>query len=285
MAVRRTYRGWDGCQGRPTTLFRFSCRQSLPGVEGDSPIFADTKIGTVPGQQRSDTSAVIAIWLLQPSPYPYPSPSEPVARGQVVAYTVEILPVAIRTAGAIVGPPREHIMSERKPLTRGQWFALAAAFLGWMFDGVELGLMPLVSRPALKNILQVNDDSVVARYHGPLIACFLLGAACGGFAFGWLGDKIGRVRAMTLSILTYSIFTGCGYFATQPWHLWAVLLPCRAGNGRPMVAGRGAGHGVLAGEGPPAARRRDRRSIERRIPGALPSWDFVFPSLPTIGDG
>ena len=38
--------------------------------------------------------------------------------------------------------------------------------------------------------------------------CFLVGAATGGVVFGWLGDRIGRVRAMSLSILTYAIFTG-----------------------------------------------------------------------------
>src|SRR5690606_33580810 len=36
----------------------------------------------------------------------------------------------------------------------------------------------------------------------------------GGVVFGWLGDRIGRVRAMTLSVLTYAAFTGlCGVVA------------------------------------------------------------------------
>ena len=180
--------------------------------------------------------------------------------------------------------PREHIMGERKPLTRGQWFALAAAFLGWMFDGVELGLIPLVSRPALKNILQVTEDSVVARYHGPLIACFLLGAACGGLAYGWLGDKIGRVRAMTFSILTYSIFTGCGYFATQPWHLWLFFFLAALGMGGQWSLGV-----ALVMESWPEKARPLLSGVigEHRTSGswALPSWDFVFPLRPTIGDG
>src|SRR5262249_13850426 len=38
-----------------------------------------------------------------------------------------------------------------------------------------------------------------------------VGAATGGVLFGWLGDRLGRVRAMTLSVLAYAIFTGlCG---------------------------------------------------------------------------
>ena len=122
-------------------------------------------------------------------------------------------------------------MSESKGLSRGQWFALAAAFLGWMFDGVVLGLLPLVSRPALKDILNINDDAMVGLLHGRLVACFLVGAACGGLLFGWLGDKVGRVRAMIFSILAYSLFTGCGYFATQPWHLGLFFFLAALGLG------------------------------------------------------
>jgi MFS family permease len=116
-------------------------------------------------------------------------------------------------------------------LTRGQWFALAAAFLGWMFDGVEMGLTPIVSRSALQDLLNVTSDSLTGPWNGRILACFLLGAACGGLAFGWLGDKIGRVRAMILSILTYSLFMGCGYFAAAPWHLAVLLFISALGMG------------------------------------------------------
>src|SRR5438552_7599147 len=48
-------------------------------------------------------------------------------------------------------------------------------------------------------------------WNGLTIAGFLIGAATGGVLFGWLGDRLGRVRAMTLSVLTYAIFSGlCG---------------------------------------------------------------------------
>lgn len=122
-------------------------------------------------------------------------------------------------------------MSETKSLNRGQWFALIAAFLGWMFDGVEIGLFPLVARPGLKDLLGVTDDKQIAFWTSIILACFLLGAAGGGFAFGWLGDKIGRVRTMVLSVLTYSIFMGCGYFATQAWHLGLFLFISALGMG------------------------------------------------------
>jgi len=102
-----------------------------------------------------------------------------------------------------------------------QWMVCGAAFLGWLFDGFEMGLFPIVARPALMDMFagQGEVDAYVGQWMGWITAVFLLGAAAGGFLFGFLGDRLGRVKAMTLSILTYSIFTGMGYFAQSPWDL------------------------------------------------------------------
>jgi MFS transporter, SHS family, sialic acid transporter len=99
---------------------------------------------------------------------------------------------------------------------------LLAAFLGWMFDGMEMGIFPLVAGPALKEMGAVAGlvggdlDNFKNYWMGIVTAAFLLGAAAGGLLFGWLGDKIGRVRAMTWSIIFYSGFTGLCYFAGNP---------------------------------------------------------------------
>src|SRR5436309_1659332 len=110
--------------------------------------------------------------------------------------------------------------------TRAQWLVLAAAFLGWMFDGLEMGIFPLVARPALQSMMPasaaVAPDQFVGLWMSRITALFLVGAAGGGMVFGWLGDRLGRVRAMTLSILTYSVFSGVCFFAREPWHLGAL---------------------------------------------------------------
>jgi SHS family sialic acid transporter-like MFS transporter len=142
---------------------------------------------------------------------------------------------------------------------RGRWLVLLAAFLGWGFDGLEQGIFPLIGRPALleffNHLPQPLRDKSVAAWFGYVTACWLLGAACGGLIFGWLGDRIGRVRAMALSVLVYSLFTGLGYFAQAPWHLaslrfvaalgmggeWslgvALVMECWPQNRRPLLAG------------------------------------------------
>lgn len=98
---------------------------------------------------------------------------------------------------------------------RGQWMALAAAILGWLFDGLEMGLFPLVARPALLDLLGTSNEGRIGQWIGIMTAGFLVGAATGGVLFGWLGDRIGRVRAMMLSVLAYALFTGlCGFAQT-----------------------------------------------------------------------
>ncbi len=146
------------------------------------------------------------------------------------------------------------------PSTRvkgSHFVVLLAAFLGWLFDGFEMGLFPIVARPALQSMVADTQelDAFVGQWMGYITALFLIGAALGGLAFGWLGDRIGRVRAMSISILTYSLFTALGYFAQEPWHLggfrflaalgmggeWslgvALVMECWPERFRPLMAG------------------------------------------------
>src|SRR4051794_22483127 len=77
----------------------------------------------------------------------------------------------------------------------GAWMALIAALLGWMFDGGERGVFSLVGRPAMMDLLGTSDAGQVGLWFNVIMASFLVGAATGGVVFGWLGDRIGRVRA------------------------------------------------------------------------------------------
>jgi MFS family permease len=130
--------------------------------------------------------------------------------------------------------------------------ALTAALLGWMFDGFEMGIFPLVARPALVDVLDLSADArlaaasptsdagqeahkrvdaAVGLWFGRITAAFLLGAALGGWAFGWLGDRLGRVRAMVLSVLTYALFTGLCGLAQGPWQLAGLRFLAALGMG------------------------------------------------------
>ena len=122
--------------------------------------------------------------------------------------------------------------SDAQRLARGSWPVLLASFLGWLFDGYELGLFSLLARPALRSMLGVTSgDGEIGKWMGTITACFLVGAAFGGVVFGWLGDRIGRVRAMSLSILVYSLVSGLGYFAQTPGELGIIRFVSALGMG------------------------------------------------------
>ncbi len=116
-------------------------------------------------------------------------------------------------------------------MKHGQWAALIAAFLGWMFDGFEIGLFPLIAQPALKDMLPGAPEAVIGNWIGVMTAAFLVGAATGGVVFGWLGDRLGRVRAMALSILTYALFSGACGLVTAPWQLFLFRFLASLGMG------------------------------------------------------
>lgn len=121
----------------------------------------------------------------------------------------------------------------------GKWLALAAALLGWLFDGFEMGMFPLVGTNALHELLASNGvtSTAVNSWFAVIMAMFLIGAATGGVLFGWLGDRLGRVRAMSLSILTYALFTGLCGFATQAWHIAVLRFIASLGMGGEWALG------------------------------------------------
>lgn len=120
---------------------------------------------------------------------------------------------------------------EKTTVGRGAYLALTAALLGWMFDGAEMGVFSLVSRPAVKDLLGQQSEQEITQWIGVITGLFLVGAATGGVLFGWLGDRIGRVRAMTLSVLTYAIFTSlCGVVKT-PMQLGVLRFIASLGMG------------------------------------------------------
>lgn len=115
--------------------------------------------------------------------------------------------------------------------------AFIAAFLGWMFDGVEMGLFPLVATPAIEAMLGPEHLSAKMPWITGITAAFLIGAAAGGILFGWLGDRIGRVKAMSLSVLTYSFFSGLCGFSQTPWDLGMLRFMAALGMGGEWALG------------------------------------------------
>jgi len=107
-----------------------------------------------------------------------------------------------------------------RAISRQQWRALFAAQLGWMLDAMDVMLYAF----ALDAIRE--EFSLTSAQAGALVSVTLVASAAGGILFGVLADRIGRVRALMLSILSYSLFTSFTATAGTVMQLtfWRVLV-------------------------------------------------------------
>ena len=113
-------------------------------------------------------------------------------------------------------------------LRHRQRLMLAAAFLAWMFAGMENALFVLIHRQMMLDLLGPGTaEKLVTQWFAWNQAAFMLGAAAGGWLFGWLGDRAGRTRAMGWSVVCYSSLTLVAWFVTEPHLMWTVrFLAC-----------------------------------------------------------
>lgn len=103
---------------------------------------------------------------------------------------------------------------------RRAWRALFAAQLGWMLDAMDFLLFTFAIVPIQK------EFGFSSATMGGLTSVALIAGAIGGIGFGRLADRIGRVRAMTWSILLYSAATAGLATAQNLWQLvaWRALV-------------------------------------------------------------
>ncbi|MBL9172127.1 MAG: MFS transporter [Verrucomicrobiales bacterium] len=164
---------------------------------------------------------------------------------------------------------------------------LVVCFLALVFDGVELGLMPVASLSVSRSLLGAEFTPMLGGdWFARFTAALMLGAAIGGILLGSLGDRIGRARAMGVSILFYSAFAALGaWVETQKQMLvlrflvglgvgglWpngiALVSECWPGARRPLVSGAmmaGLNAGILM-----------LSQLARAWPVTPDSWRWIF---------
>ncbi len=123
-------------------------------------------------------------------------------------------------------------------LSRYHWFVLMVAAIGWMFDTMAQQLFSIARAPAIFDLLGGHaPQAQVNEYAGYATMVFMVGWSFGGILFGVLGDRLGRVKTMMLTILCYTIFTGLGLFATSVWDFCAYRFLCGLGVGGQFAVG------------------------------------------------
>lgn len=126
-----------------------------------------------------------------------------------------------------------------RELSPQQWKSGIAAWLGWLFDGLDMHLYTLVAAPFVMQLVQAGSvaDKAVKDRSSLIQAAFLIGWALGGGFFGRLGDRLGRSRALSLTILTYAVFTGLSSVAQTWWQLMIFRFLAALGIGGEWAVG------------------------------------------------
>jgi MFS family permease len=122
-------------------------------------------------------------------------------------------------------------------MTGYHWWVLLVATLGWLFDSMDQRLFVLARTPALRELLPGIEEAERTVFGGYATAVFILGWATGGLVFGLFGDRAGRTRTMTVTILLYSLFTGLSALALGWWDFVLYRFLCGMGIGGEYAAG------------------------------------------------
>jgi len=99
-----------------------------------------------------------------------------------------------------------------RDLTPYHWFVFTVASLAWLFDCLDQQLFILARNSAMQSLLPAGIDAKL--YGGYATSIFVAGWAMGGLIFGSLGDRFGRAKMLTLTVLIYSVCTGLSAFST-----------------------------------------------------------------------
>ena len=139
-------------------------------------------------------------------------------------------------------------------LTPNQIKGFWAAWGGWTLDGMDAFIYALVLAPALAQLLPQSGIPVtpgnVGYYGSVLQALFLFGWGL-SMVWGPIADRFGRVRALVLTILFYSVFTFLCGVVTTIWQLAVLRVLCGIGLGGEQPMG-----GTFVAEEWPEDRRK-----------------------------
>ncbi len=154
-----------------------------------------------------------------------------------------------------------------KLLNRYHWFVFIVCCLAWDMDCLDQQLFVLARVPAMTDLVApvAPDDGRLSDFSGKLrehaeaegkptptqeqaitalrnadvqksggyaTSIFMLGWAVGGIAFGVMGDRLGRVKTLMLTILLYALFTGLSALSagTLDFYLYRFLTGLGVGG-------------------------------------------------------
>src|SRR5262245_15073289 len=127
--------------------------------------------------------------------------------------------------------PREEAIPWFRGVTAYQWFVLAVASAGWIFDIYEGQIFNITRDQLLADVLRTTDRATLSFWGDVFLGIFLVGGALGGVLFGSLADRWGRIPTLSATILMYSLFSGLTWFADSLWQVAVLRFLVAIGTG------------------------------------------------------
>ena len=118
-----------------------------------------------------------------------------------------------------------------RDVTPAERSSLVAGGLGWMLDAMDVMLYSLVVAHLMSDLGMAKGTA------GALNSLTLLASALGGVAFGFVADRVGRTRALMVSILVYSLASGACGLSRTVFELAACRLVLGLGMGGEWTTG------------------------------------------------
>jgi MFS family permease len=152
--------------------------------------------------------------------------------------------------------------------------AILGSAIGYATDGFDLLILGFMLRPISADLGLTQPQAA------SLITATLFGAVLGGFGFGWLSDRLGRVRVLVWTIVLFAAFTGLCALAQGYWDLLAYRTIAGIGLGGEF----GIGMALVAEACPAAERGRVSSYVGLGWQGGVLAAAIITPLLlPTIG--
>ena len=152
--------------------------------------------------------------------------------------------------------------------------AVLGSAIGYATDGFDLLILGFMLRP-------ISADLGLTQAQGAsLVTATLFGAVLGGFGFGWLSARLGRVRVLAWTIVLFAVFTGLCALAQGYYD----LLIYRTIAGLGLGGEFGIGMALVAEACPAAERARVSSYVGLGWQGGVLMAAIVTPLLlPVIG--
>src|SRR6185437_1006074 len=159
-------------------------------------------------------------------------------------------------------------------VTGEAWKAMFGSALGYAMDGFDLLILGFMMR------LIAADLHLTPAEGASLVTATLVGAVIGGFVFGMMSDRLGRVRILTWTIVLFAVFTGLCALAQGYYDLLAYRTIAGLGLGGEF----GIGMALVAEAWPASKRARASSYVGLGWQAGVLAAAFLTPALlPVIG--